>query len=78
MPAFHAHDDDFLFQIQYSPADKEPKESPKSPADEMLERFSRRLRRTGFNLTLSASYPPKLCVNRFGKSFWRSISPSGQ
>ena len=45
MPAFHGHDDDFLFQIQYPPADKEPKESRKA-ADELLERFLQRFRRT--------------------------------
>ena len=76
MPGTYWHHDDFLFEVQYPPTNEESKEPPVKAGDELLERFLRRLRRTGFNLTLSASVSrPKLCVNRFGKTFWANLSP---
>jgi hypothetical protein len=61
MSAFHAHDDDFLFQIKYPPTNEEPKESRKSSAaDELLERFLRRLRiQSPFTLRLQPQPQPQ-------------------
>ena len=74
MPGTYWHNDDFLFELQFPPTGEKPNDS--RAADELLERFLRRLRRTGFNLTLSVSVSrPKLCVNRFGKTFWANLSP---
>ena len=47
MPGTYWHNDDFLFEIQFPTTGEESMESRKA-ADEFLERFLRRLRRTGF------------------------------
>ncbi len=47
MPGTYWHHDDFLFEVRYQPTGEQSKESHKA-ADELLERFLRRLRRTGF------------------------------
>jgi hypothetical protein len=60
MPAFHAHDDDFLFQIQH------PSKSPSSDsaAKVFLERTVRRIR----NGRKSAYQVPPV-----GMPFWRKL-----
>ncbi len=73
MPAFHAHDDDFLYQIQDPLANKDPKESRKV-ADELLERFLRRLRRTGF----TRPQPQPQSAGVFGKSYYPEIGRTFQ
>jgi hypothetical protein len=55
MPAFHAHDDDFLFQIEH------PVEPPSDTADSFKERIIRRIR-NGRTRYIVSQAPP---VNTF-------------
>lgn len=62
MPAFHAHDHDFLYQIQHPPAETP---SCDSPANAFLERSVRRIR-NGRRINIYE-------VPSVDRSFWAEI-----
>jgi hypothetical protein len=71
------HHDDFLFDKQF-PTTEQPKESPITAGDELLERFSRRLVRLRTSFTLPQPQPSKPRPGVVGIDISRNVAAAFQ
>jgi hypothetical protein len=78
MPALHAHDDDFLFEVQF-PTYEQAKESPLTAGNELLQRFLRKLRmQSQFTPQPIVQTQPHPQSTGIGKSYYPEIGRTFQ